>query len=274
MHTRLISWIILVVCPITLLAQSSAAAVVSTNPDGSSAMLQVIKGNVTVNGSAVQSSSIAYRGDKIETEGDSYANITQRGSVISLASRSAIVYDAGIVRLERGEVTVGTKGEYHGRLKNLTVTPSSNQTQYRMMMQGCEIRITALKGSVFVDDGKNTVLLNHGKYIRKLNESRVRVRQDEGDGDDALFVRLTPSSQLPPSPTDKDHSKNQEECPAILPSYQEPGTILTRGVAGIPLWAWAAGGGSVYAVGANLLKGGSPSSTSGSAATPISPSAP
>ncbi len=260
-----------VVCSIALLAHAPAAAVVSTNPDRSSAMLQVIKGSVTVNGSAVQSSSITYQGDKIETGDDSHANVTQKGSVISVASRSAIVYDTAIVRLERGEATVGTRDEYHGRIKNLTVTPSSDQTQYRMEMKGCEIRVTALKGSVFVDDGKNTVLLKQGKYIRKLNESRVRVRQDEGEGDAALFVRLTPSSQLAPSPTDKDHSENNVVCPAMFPSSQGPGIGIGRGLAGIPYWAWAAGGGGISAVAANLLKGGDTGSTS---PAPISPSAP
>jgi hypothetical protein len=258
---RFICWLLTVICPVTLMAQEA-------NP----AMLQV-KGSVTVNGSSVQSSSVIYSGDKIETGDDSSANITQQGSVISVASNSRVVYDKGIVRLERGELIVGTQSQYHGRIKNLTVTPPSKRARYRMVIGLCEIRITALEGSVMVDDQKDTALLRKDRTIRKVNKSDLKVRAEEGQEDkeaalEELSAQQPPSTLLPPSPTDKDHSESGKGCPALLlpPPGPEPGVAATA-ARSIPPWVWVAGAAGGTAAAAGVLLGGS-------GPAPITPSVP
>jgi hypothetical protein len=252
-----------VVCPVALIAQDTNSAVLQVN------------GSVTVNGSSVQSSSVIYSGDKVETGNDSSATITQKGSVISVASNSRVIYDKGIVRLERGEVIIGTQNQFHGRIKNLTVTPPSSRARYRMVLELCQVRITTLEGGVMVDDRKDTVLLKKDKTIRKVNKSDLKVRENENGEDkevaqEEVSVQQPPSTLLAPSPTDKDHSENGVGCPALyLPPGPEPGVAAAgSGVPSIkiPAWVWVAGvaGGGAAAAGALLGGGG----------TPITPSAP
>jgi hypothetical protein len=266
MSTRLICLVVTLVCPLALLAQ-----------DGKSGMLQV-KGNVAVNGSQVRSSSVTYVGDRIETGDDSSANLTQKGSLISIASNSRVIYDSEVLRLERGEVIVGTQKQYRGRIKNLTVTPTEKKNKYRLILEHCEIRITALQGEVFVDDGKDTVLLREGKTIRRVNKEFLRVHEKEKDQEaewEYQSFQQPPSKLMCSSPTDKDHSDNGECCPAILPAMVVPWGpvpgVAAAAASTVPAWVWAAGAAGAGAAATGVMLG---TGASGGSHQPLTPSSP
>jgi hypothetical protein len=236
---RFFGWMLIAVCPIALIAQ-----------DKTSAVLQA-QGNVTVNGSSVQASSVTYGDDKIETGKASSAHITQKDSVVSVAGDSRIVYNRDAVQLERGEAVVGTRSQYRGRIKNLTVSPTSKKSRYRMTLERCEIRITALAGSVQVDDGKHTLLLEQGKTLRRLNEPHISLREDEKE----VAREESPGSQPPstpsPAPTGTNRSASEYSCPALLlPHTPGPGVAVGNGIS---RWIWFAGTAGPAAWGGILL---------------------
>ena len=158
----MVSCVLLILFPGSLLAADSNAAMLYVNSNGSA----------WVNGAHVpRSSSAIFSGDLLQTRSDSIANINQPGSSITVLSDSLVQFQGASIDIQHGGVTVSTSKGIAAVAGDVKVTPASNAwTEFNVSDVDGTVRIAARKGDLSISDGKNVVTLAQGQETSR-NES-------------------------------------------------------------------------------------------------------
>jgi hypothetical protein len=157
----MVSGVLMLLFPVSLFAADTNAAMLYTN------------GAAWVNGAHVpRASSAIFSGDLLQTRSDSVANINEPGSSITVLSDSLVQFDAALVRIEHGGVTVATSKGVATTAGDLKVSPVSNTwTEFNVTDVDGTVRIAARKGDVSVSDGQETVTLTQGQETTRSESS-------------------------------------------------------------------------------------------------------
>src|ERR1039458_1283521 len=117
-------WMMVVLCPLSLLAgQNDAAAVHSA--------VMHSNGGVWVNGKEVADSTAVFPGDLLETKPGSIANLDAEGSSVLIQPESVVKFQGNSLILEHGSVSVGTSTAMSVHVNCIKIEPTSNErTQY------------------------------------------------------------------------------------------------------------------------------------------------
>ena len=192
------------------------------------------QGGVWVNGYEAHDSSAVFPGDVIETKPDSSANLSLDGSTVLIAPESVSKFQADLLELDHGGVSVVTSKSFKVRVNCILVVPVLNEwTQY------------------VVTDVNRTVQV----AARKLD---VNVKHEGGRGKEA--PESQPSQQQASVHEGEQNSYDESEVcgPAASPTSQWGGISpkwIAAGAAGAGILIWL------------LIHGGNPK-------TPASPSQP
>lgn len=156
----LVCYLLIVLLPGWLLAADTGAAMVYTN------------GGAWINGGDIpRSSSAIFVGDLLQTRPDSVANINQPGSTITVLADSLIKFEGNSLQIEHGAVTVATSRGVFTTAGDVKVSPVSNTwTEFNVTDVDGTVRITARKGGLKINSGKEITLLAQGQQT-SLDES-------------------------------------------------------------------------------------------------------
>jgi hypothetical protein len=146
--------------------------------DTNAAMLYT-NGAAWINGAHVpRASSAIFSGDILQTRSDSVANINEAGSSITVLADSLVTFEGSSLDIEHGAVTVSTSRSVATTAGDVKVTPVSNSwTEFNVTDLDGKVRISAKKGDLTVNDGKEAVLLAQGQETTRDDSSN-----DEQDG--------------------------------------------------------------------------------------------
>lgn len=149
----LVSCVLTVLFPLSLLAADSNPAMLYTN------------GAAWINGAHVPRPSLAiFSGDLLQTRSDSVAHINESGSSVTVLADSLVKFEGSSVRIDHGGVSVSTSKQMGTTAGDVTVTPASNSwTEFNVIDVDGTVRIAARKGDLLVNDGQNTATLPQGQ---------------------------------------------------------------------------------------------------------------
>ena len=149
----LVSCVLIAVFPGSLIAADSNAAMLYTN------------GAAWINGTHVpRASSAIFFGDLLQTRSDSVANINEAGSAITVLADSLVTFQGASLDIEHGGVSVSTSKSVSTTAGDVKVTPVSNSwTEFNVTDLDGKVRISAKKGDLNINDGKQSVLLAQGQ---------------------------------------------------------------------------------------------------------------
>jgi hypothetical protein len=219
-------WVISAILPLSLMGQA-----LPEKPGG--AILHT-QGGVWVNGYEAHDSSAVFPGDVIETKPDSSANLSLDGSTVLIAPESVSKFQADLLELDHGGVSVVTTKTFKVRVNCILVVPVLNEwTQYVVTDVNRTVQVAARKLDVNVEH-----VGAPGKQAPEPQPSQQRASVHEGE--------------------QKSYDESEVCGPAARP---------TSALAGIsPKWiaAGAAGAGILIWL---LIHGGNPK-------TPASPAVP
>ena len=164
----LVSCVLAFLLPASLVAADSNAAMLHTN------------GAAWINGAHVPRSSAAiFYGDLLQTRSDTVANINQPGSSITVLADSLVQFQGSSLDIQHGGVTVSTSKSVATTAGEVKVTPASNAwTEFNVSDVDGTVRISARKGDLTINDGKQTVLLAQGQETTRDDSSDT----DNGNG--------------------------------------------------------------------------------------------
>ncbi|HXJ89279.1 MAG TPA: hypothetical protein VMS18_20850 [Candidatus Binatia bacterium] len=204
----MVSSVLIVLFPLSLFGADSNAAMLYTS------------GHAWVNGTHVpRPSSAIFSGDLLQTRADAVANINQPGSTVQVLADSLVQFEGTSVKIDHGAVRVSTSKLMATTAGDVTIVPTSNDwTEFNVMDIDGTVRISARKGDVTVNDGKETVTLAQGQETTRDESS-------------------APSS-------DKKGHKNRKTAAGASPGatggiLNSPYAIGIGGAAVVGLTAWA-----------------------------------
>lgn len=160
----MVSCVLLLIVPASLLAADSGAAMLYAN------------GAAWLNGGHVPNSSAIFAGDLVQTRSDSAANIHAPGSSITVLGDSLVQFEGASLKVEHGGVSVSTSKGVATTAGDVRVAPVSNEwTEFNVTDIDGMVRIAARKGDLTVTDDNGTVTLAQGQETTRDEQS------DQGD---------------------------------------------------------------------------------------------
>jgi hypothetical protein len=134
-------WMMIVLCPLWLLAADTGGAVVHT------------KGGVWVNGAEAADSTAVFSGDLLETKPGSLASLDAEGSSVLIQPESVVKFQGSFLSLEHGSVSVETSTSMSVRVNCINVEPASKQrTQYDVADLGGMVHVAVHKDNVNITE--------------------------------------------------------------------------------------------------------------------------
>ncbi len=155
----------IVILPISLMGDDSAAAILRSN------------GNVLVKGNLVPASIALFPNDNIETRGQAGARIEATGSSAEIGPESVLQFEDDELVLEHGSLSVNTSRGLRVRVGCVTITPVNRAewTYFDVADRDGKITVSALKNDVYIDARSR----NPQRAKRPAESSRVIVREGE-----------------------------------------------------------------------------------------------
>jgi hypothetical protein len=136
---RIVCWALLATVPPSLLGQAPSAILHT-------------QGGVWVNGYEAQDSSAIFAGDLLETKPSFSAALNLEGSSVLLQPETVAKFQADMLVLDHGSVSVGTSTSFKVRVNCITVVPVLNEwTQYDVTNLNGTIQVAARKRDVNVE---------------------------------------------------------------------------------------------------------------------------
>ena len=165
MIRKCICWLTLIVCPVSLMAADSGAAMLHTN------------GKAWVNGTPAPAAAAVFPGDLVQTEGGSAASINSTGSSVAILPGSLIKFESSKLGLDHGSVTVATSKKLSTHAGNVTVTPTSDTwTEFQVSESDGKVMIMARKGDVSVQDESGSSTISAGQQTTRYASFKDRDR--------------------------------------------------------------------------------------------------
>ncbi len=157
---RIVSCLLLLTVPVSLLAADSGAAMLYAN------------GAAWLNGTHVPNSSAIFVGDLVQTQAHGYASIHAPGSSITVLGDSLVQFEGVSLKVEHGGVSVSTSKEVAATAGDVRVAPASNAwTEFNVTDVNGTVRIAANKGDLTVTDDNGTVTLPQGQQTTRDDQS-------------------------------------------------------------------------------------------------------
>jgi hypothetical protein len=139
---NLICWVMVLVCPLSLVAANTGSAVLRS------------QGGVWLNGAEVGASTVVFPGDVLETKPGFVANLDAEGSSVLIQAESIVKFQGNSLSLEHGSVSVGTSTSMSVHVKCIKVEPvSGERTQYDVADFSGTVRVAAHKSDVNITQG-------------------------------------------------------------------------------------------------------------------------
>ena len=137
-----------------------ATAMLTAQTNG--AMLYA-KGNVTLNGQSVPTSTSIFVGDRLDIADASVGSINRNGSSVVLSPNSAIQYQQSGVALLKGTARVSTSQGMSAQAGQFTITPTSGTAKFDVVTLGNNsVLVASREGTLTVNDGNSTITLPQG----------------------------------------------------------------------------------------------------------------
>jgi hypothetical protein len=196
----------IVILPVSLLAQDTAAAILRSNGVG-----------VAVNKYPAPAALAVFDHDLIETQKNAAARIEAFGSTADFNSDSIVQFDVSELVLEHGSLSVNTSRGMRVRVGCLTVTPVNKEewTNYDLIDLDGKVTVSALKDDVYIDARSN----KPKDAKQSAHSDRVIVRESE-------------------------QKSREEKCGAAY--QKTPGAIAGRGAIMNSPWIMLAGVAGVF----------------------------
>jgi hypothetical protein len=155
-----------VILPVSLLAQDTAAAMLRSNGTG-----------VLLNKNPAPASTALFSDDLIETPKTAVARIEASGSSADLNPETVVQFEGDELVLEHGSLSVNTSRGLRVRVGCLTVTPVNDAqwTHYDVADVDGKVTVAALKNDVYINARSN----NPQQARQSSRSSRVTVREGE-----------------------------------------------------------------------------------------------
>ena len=153
---RLVSCVLLLGFPASLLAADSGAAMLYTH------------GAAWLNGAHVPASSAIFTGDLVQTRSDSGANINAPGSSITVLGDSLVQFEGSSLKVEHGSVDVATSKGVATTAGDVRIAPASSAwTEFNVTDVDGTVKIAANKGDLLITDDNGTVTLPQGQQTTR-----------------------------------------------------------------------------------------------------------
>jgi len=166
-----ISWVLIVLVPLSLFAGDAASAVVHST------------GGVWVNGAEVADSTSIFPGDVLETKPGFVAELDAAGSAVLIRPESIVKFEGPSLSLEHGSVSVGTSTSMRVHVNCIRVEPVSNdRTQYD---------VTDTSGRVHVAASKNDVNITQNALRKTSANSASSQSASVHEGEQATRIEAT-----------------------------------------------------------------------------------
>jgi ferric-dicitrate binding protein FerR (iron transport regulator) len=136
---------------------------VMSSAQTNSAMLYAT-GNVTLNGASVQKASSIFSGDRLVTSSSSMVSVNRSGSSVVLKPNSAIQYKKSAIELVDGTAHVRTVNGMYAEVGNITIAPKDGSAEFDVARVNNQVVVTSLQGSVAVNNGGHTTMLQPGNH--------------------------------------------------------------------------------------------------------------
>jgi hypothetical protein len=164
----MVSCVLMFLFPGSLLAADANAAMLHTN------------GAAWVNGTHVpRTSSAIFFGDLLQTRSDSVANINETGSSITVMADSLIQFQGASLDIQHGGVMVSTSRGVSTTAGDVKISPATNSwTEFNVSDVDGTVRISARKGDLTINDGKQIVTLAQGQDTTRDDSSSGSANQD------------------------------------------------------------------------------------------------
>ena len=134
---------------------------------GNTAMLTSMGSNSSI-GNAGPSSHALFVGDTVATQADSAATINAPGSMVLIQPDSWIHFQGNAIAMEHGDVVVTTSKGMEVRVGRFVIAPSAlGPSKFEVSDSGGTLKISALQGSVTINDGINTTVLAEGQQTTR-----------------------------------------------------------------------------------------------------------
>jgi hypothetical protein len=157
---KLVSCVLLVILPGSLLAADSGGAMLYAN------------GAAWLNGGHVPNSSAIFSGDLVQTRSDSAANIHALGSSVTVLGDSLVQFEGASLKVEHGGVAVSTSKGMATTAGDVRVAPVSNAwTEFNVTDTDGTVRIAARKGDLTITDEQGTTTLQQGQETTRDEQS-------------------------------------------------------------------------------------------------------
>ncbi len=146
------SWLLVVVLPVLPVMAEVQAAILHAH------------GYATLNGKAIPESSAVFSGDRIQTTDKSAVTLSTKGTSVVLGAGTLVLYGGERVDIEMGNAVIATTKGMSIRAGELTITPAQGgSAKYQVARTNKTVQVTALEGSVAINDGKKMVLVKSGE---------------------------------------------------------------------------------------------------------------
>ena len=156
----------IVILPVSLLAQDTAAAMLRSNGTG-----------VLLNKNPAPASTALFSDDLIETSKTAVTRIEASGSSADLNPETVVQFEGNELVLEHGSLSVNTSRGLRVRVGCVTVAPVNDAqwTHYNVADVDGKVTVAALKNDVYIDARSN----NPQRARQSSRSSRVTVREGE-----------------------------------------------------------------------------------------------
>jgi hypothetical protein len=144
--------------------------------DGADAPAAVLhaSGKVQINGTGSRPTMALFSGDAVQTDEDSVANITARGSSVLVMPSASIKFLGKMVELREGGVSIATSNGMGAIADEFTVTPAAGKfSKFEVAENEDSVVIAARQGSVTVSDGQQTSTVPEGQETTRKKKKRA-----------------------------------------------------------------------------------------------------
>lgn len=170
----IISWLMIVLWPLSSLAADTQAAVLHT------------RGGVFVNGAEAVDSSPVFSGDRVEARPGFVADLDMEGSSVLIQPESILKFQGTYIELEHGSISVGTSAALGVHVSCLEVEPlSKDRTEYVVTDTTGTVEVKAVKNDLnFTQTGqlKKTATQTGSSRSAILHAGETQDRQESSCG--------------------------------------------------------------------------------------------
>jgi hypothetical protein len=121
------------------------------------------KGNVTLNGQSVPSSTSIFVGDRLEVADASVGSINRNGSSVVLSPNSSMQYQQSGVALLKGTARISASQGMSTQAGQFTITPQSGAAKFEVVtLSSNSVLVTSREGALSVNSGSSAFTLQPG----------------------------------------------------------------------------------------------------------------